>query len=68
MTTNNATVRTYKQEITQDGKVVRSLYYIEIKTETGEMTINTGEKNYEKVQKMTAPATQMKLDLNLNKK
>lgn len=49
----NATVSSKKQDIMEDGKVVRSLWYITIETDKGTLQINTGEKNYNEVQKMT---------------
>lgn len=52
--TNNTMVKATKQTITdEEGKVVKELYYIHIATEKGVVSINTGEKNYNKVKEIT---------------
>lgn len=51
---NNAKVSASKQIVTDEGgEVVKTLYYIKIQTEQGEMQINTGEKNYEMAKKLS---------------
>lgn len=50
---NNAMVKSMKQMVMdEENKPIRGMYYITIATEKGVLTINTGEKNYEKLKEM----------------
>lgn len=50
---NNAVVTSSKQTLhDENGKEVRSLYYITITTDKGTLVINTGETNYKKIKEL----------------
>lgn len=53
-TTKTTTVTVSKQSLTDEaGKIVRSIYYLNIKIGDETITINTGQKTYDKIKTLT---------------